>query len=70
LKIILRESGILNYLGKYWIRVTLIRITLAELPTIKYYPASSTINPATGIGYPTIEILSNNITVNKFRFEL
>jgi hypothetical protein len=38
--------------------------------TIKYYPVSSTINPATGIGYPTIEILSNNVTIYKFRFEL
>jgi hypothetical protein len=70
LKIILRESGILNYPGKYWIRVILIRITLAGLPTIKYYPVSSTINPATGIGYPTIEIPSNNVTIYKFRFEL
>jgi hypothetical protein len=32
LKIILRESGILNYPGKYWIRVILIRIPSAELP--------------------------------------
>lgn len=36
---------------------------------VKYYPMSSTINPTTGLGYPTIEILRNGTTFYKLRFD-